>query len=80
MKMQGHADVVWIEDDCRLVDSESYERTYQSGTSNHPRPGAYYVARWPADAQNPSFLDERLSFDGPYPSRRMAEAACWNRG
>ncbi|MCC6535358.1 MAG: hypothetical protein IT531_22645 [Burkholderiales bacterium] len=75
--MSIHADyeeVVWIDRDFRLVDAESYERVY-STDDGLPLPRGYYVAHWPAGTPNPHFLDPRLRFEGPYLSRRAAEAA-----
>lgn len=70
------AEVVWIEDECRLVDGESYERRYRAAPGQRPAPGGYYVVRWPAGTPDPGFMDESLSFEGPYGSRRAAESAC----
>lgn len=75
--MNGYGDcaeVVWAQDDFRLVDAESYERRY---TTHDGRPLAcgYYVARWPSGTRNPHFLDGRLVFEGPYQTRHAAQAA-----
>ena len=70
------AEVVWVKDDARLVDAESYERTYALGTGMTLVAGRYYVAHWPPGTSNPHFLHERVIFDGPFESRREAEAAC----
>jgi len=70
------SEVVWVEDDSRLVDAESYERTYAKGNGKALVKRCYYVAHWPAGTTNPHFLHEHVMFDGPYGSRREAEAAC----
>ena len=69
------AEVVWVKDGARLVDAESYERTYALGDGATLVAGRYYVARWPPDTPNPHFLHARTVFDGPFESRREAEAA-----
>jgi hypothetical protein len=69
-----YGEVVWIIDRNRLVDAESYERTY-GWDGVQELPSGYYVARWPAGTTNPHFLHDELNFSGPYGSRRAAEAA-----
>jgi hypothetical protein len=66
--------LVWIIDRNRLIDAESYERTY-GWDDNEPLPSGYYVARWPVGTTNPHFLHDGLSFAGPYGSRHAAETA-----
>lgn len=67
------AEVVWVKNASRLVDAESYERAYAIGGGRPLRCG-YYVARWPAGTQNPGFLTDEPKFQGPYPTRREAQA------
>jgi hypothetical protein len=67
-------EVVWIKDRYRLVDAESYERTYGSERRGTIQSG-YYVAQWPPGTCNPHFLHDQLAFVGPYKSRREAESA-----
>lgn len=56
----------------RLVDGESYERTYIS-QDGQPIPAGYYVVHWPEDIRTRRF-DEHASFLGPFASRQCAEA------
>lgn len=70
----GYAEVVWAQDDFRLVDAESYERIYTT-QNGRPLSSGYYVARWPAGTHNPHFLHTDLIFVGPYPTRREAQTA-----
>lgn len=67
-------EVVCIIDRNRLIDAESYERTY-GWDDNRALPNGYYVASWPAGTANPNFLHGGLRFGGPYGSRHAAEAA-----
>jgi hypothetical protein len=74
----GYCEVVWIMDRNRLVDAESYERTY-AWDGKHPPASGYYVAHWPSGTTNPHFLHDGLRFAGPYGSRRAAEKAAAER-
>ena len=75
----GICEVVWIKDTYRLVDAESYERTYGSEWRNGMETG-YYIAHWPPGTRNPHFLHDQLAFLGPYRSRREAECALQHIG
>jgi len=70
----GYNEIVWIKDAYRLVDAESYERTY-SAAEGRTLIAGYYIAQWPPGTSNPHFLHARLSFTGPFDSRRSAAAA-----
>ena len=70
----GYNEIVWIKDAYRLVDAESYERTY-SAAEGRTLIAGYYIAHWPPGTSNPHFLHDRLSFTGPFDSRRSAAAA-----
>ena len=67
------SEVVWIKDRNRLVDAESYERSYGSD-GGRPMTTGYYIANWPPGTKVPHFLHDELIFVGPYASRRDAEA------
>jgi hypothetical protein len=67
-------EVVWIKDRHRLIDAESYERTYGSDGGPEICSG-YYIARWPAGTPDRHFLHPDVVFLGPYDSRRAAETA-----
>lgn len=67
-------EVVCVIDRNRLVDSESYERSFGPDGARVAA-GGYYIAQWPPGTSNPHFLHDRLSFTGPYETRREAEAA-----
>ena len=55
----------------RLVDSESYERTYKSRDGLPLRPG-YYIVTWPPAVLTRRF-DEHALFRGPFLDRLIAE-------
>lgn len=67
-------EVVCVIDRNRLVDAESYERSFGSG-DGHAVGNGYYIAQWPPGTSNPHFLHEGLRFKGPYRTRSEAEAA-----
>jgi hypothetical protein len=67
-------EVVFIIGRNRLIDAESYERTY-GWDGRRALPNGYYVACWPAGTAQPHFLHGGLRFAGPYGSRHAAEAA-----
>lgn len=66
-------EVVWVKDRVRLIDAESYERGYATRDGRRLSSG-YYVARWPSGTINPGFLNDQAEFQGPYRSRREAQA------
>jgi hypothetical protein len=70
----GYHEIVWIKDGYRLVDAESYERTY-SAAEGRTLSAGYYIAQWPPGTTNPHFLHDQLNFIGPFDSRRSAAAA-----
>jgi hypothetical protein len=74
----GYSEIVWIKDGYRLVDAESYERTY-SAAEGRTLSAGYYIAQWPAGTSNPHFLHEKLCFIGPFESRRSALDALHSR-
>jgi hypothetical protein len=75
---QGYSEIVWIKDAYRLVDAESYERTYSAAEGRNLASG-YYIAQWPPGTSNPHFLHERLRFVGPFESRLSATRALSHR-
>jgi hypothetical protein len=70
----GYREIVWIKDAYRLVDAESYERTY-SAAEGRTLSAGYYIAQWPPGTTNPHFLHDELRFIGPFESRHSAAAA-----
>ena len=70
----GYKEIVWIKDAYRLVDAESYERTY-SAAEGRTLSAGYYIAQWPPGTNNPHFLHDDLRFIGPFESRHSAAAA-----
>ena len=75
---EGYSEVVWIKDAYRLIDAESYERTYSAEEGRTLQPG-YYVAKWPPGTDNPHFLHDGLRFTGPFQTRHSAMAALERR-
>ncbi|MCC6534382.1 MAG: hypothetical protein IT531_17660 [Burkholderiales bacterium] len=71
---EAYREIVWIKDGYRLIDAESYERTY-SAAEGRTLPTGYYIAEWPAGTANPHFLHDGLTFTGPFPNRHRAAAA-----
>lgn len=71
--METRFEVVRVLDEHNLVNSESYQCNYLTGSSTGLEPG-YYVVIWDAQAE-PLIYDERAFFIGPCPSR--AEAMRW---
>ena len=74
IREDGYSEIVWIKDGYRLVDAESYERTY-SAEEGRSLCSGYYIAKWPPGTTNPHFLHDQLRFIGPFDSRRSAAAA-----
>jgi hypothetical protein len=70
----GYREIVWIKDTYRLIDAESYERTYGAANRRTLTPG-YYIAQWPPGTENPHFLHDGLVFTGPFKTRQSAIAA-----
>jgi hypothetical protein len=70
----GYHEIVWIKDGYRLVDAESYERTYSAAEGRTLSTG-YYIAQWPPGTTNPHFLHDQLRFFGPFESRHSAAVA-----
>jgi hypothetical protein len=75
---EGYSEIVWIKDAYRLVDAESYERTYSAAEGRKLSSG-YYIAQWPPGTSNPHFLHDRLHFIGPFESRHSAARALRTR-
>jgi hypothetical protein len=67
-------EVVFVIDAEHLVDSESYQRRYQTG---RPLVPGCYVVHWSGPPYAPRY-DEAAEFLGPYASRRVAERAARN--
>jgi len=64
--MQHEPEVVKIIDAHRLIDSESYERSYRTGGTLNLVPG-YYIVWWPNDSHLVDYdYDEDAEFVGPY--------------
>jgi hypothetical protein len=57
------AEIVRVIDDARLIDPESYERSYETGHGTTLAPG-YYVVVWPDDVDCPRY-DAQATFMGP---------------
>lgn len=66
-------EVVLVMDDERLIDPESYQRSYRTRDGQGLLPG-HYVVRWPAGTSLHGY-DERASFHGPHATRSAAERA-----
>jgi hypothetical protein len=64
-------EVVLVMDDERLIDPESYQRSYRTRDGRPLAPG-HYVVHWAAGTALHGY-DERATFHGPYPTRRAAE-------
>ncbi|MDD5365511.1 MAG: hypothetical protein PHR30_09245 [Gallionellaceae bacterium] len=64
-------EVVFVFEQFRLIDAESYQRTYTRKNSS-PLLRGYYVVTWPTGREGRKFGDE-ASFHGPYRSRKDAE-------
>jgi hypothetical protein len=67
-------EVVFVIDAEHLVDSESYQRRYQT---ERPLVPGCYVVHWSGPQEAPRY-DEAAEFLGPYVSRRVAERAARN--
>lgn len=66
-------EVVWVYDEFRLIDAESYQRAY-SRKNGQPLVAGYYIVAWPEEvAGQPIFGDEAV-FHGPYRFKKKAEA------
>jgi len=64
-------EVVFVIDAERLIDSESYQRSYHCA---RPLAPGCYVVHWDHPGEPPRY-DESAEFRGPFASRRMAERA-----
>ncbi len=73
--MRHSPEVVKIVNERRLIDSESYERTYWTGAATPRLAVGYYVVSWPDDVPHPRF-DENARFSGPYPCYAQAQLVC----
>lgn len=65
------AEVVWVYEQFKLIDAESYQRVYSRRNGRQLVKG-YYVVSWPAGRGDLTFGDEAV-FCGPYGSRKAAE-------
>jgi hypothetical protein len=54
-----------------LIDSESYQREFESEQIGR-LPAGFYVVRWAEKATDRRY-DARAHYVGPFPNRRMAE-------
>ena len=57
-------EVVHVLDDSKLIDAESYQRSYHCAKSRHLAPG-FYVVSWPEQIRQRRF-DEQCDFSGPF--------------
>lgn len=62
--MQHEPEIVKVIDEHRLIDAESYERSYRTSGVQALAPG-FYVVCWP-DAAHQAAYDEGAKFVGPY--------------
>lgn len=70
---QTAPEVVFVFGQFKLIDAESYQRTY-SRRSGHPLARGYYVVTWPNGRGARTFGEEAV-FHGPYRGRWEAEAS-----
>ena len=63
-------EIVSVRSDCKLVDTESYERRYLRAGRDPLSPGVYIV-HW-ADGVHQRRFDEHANFIGPFPNLRDA--------
>lgn len=66
-------EVVFVFEQFRLIDAESYQRTY-TRKNGSPLARGYYVVSWPIGCEDRKFGDAAL-FHGPYRSRKDAESS-----
>lgn len=64
-------EVVWVYGQFRLIDAESYQRTY-SRRNGRPLAKGFYIVSWPKGRGDLVYGDEAV-FHGPYLSRKDAE-------
>lgn len=64
-------EVVWVYEQFKLIDAESYQRVYSRKNGRQLAKG-YYVVTWPAGQGDLTFGDEAV-FSGPYGSKKAAE-------
>lgn len=64
-------EVVWVYEQFRLIDAESYQRTY-SRKNGRPLAKGFYIVSWPKGRGDLVYGDEAV-FHGPYLSRKDAE-------
>lgn len=64
-------EVVWVFDQFKLIDAESYEHSY-ARKNRRPLSRGYYIVVWPKGV-NGRLFDEDALFHGPYSSRQHAE-------
>ncbi len=74
----SNAEIVYVISDCRLIDSESYERLYWRRDGRGLARG-YYVVRRPAGAGGTRYSED-VEFEGPFARREDAVAALTDEG
>lgn len=65
-------EIVSVRSDCKLVDTESYERRY-SRVGREPLSPGVYIVQWAEGIRQRRF-DEHANFIGPFPSLREAHS------
>ncbi|GEM_PF-5983959 len=71
MEQYSEMQVVFVSEGFRLIDAESYQRTYRRRDAL-PLATGYYVVSWPPGSEAGSY-DEKAVFRGPFKRRREAE-------
>jgi hypothetical protein len=66
-------EVVWVYEQFRLIDAESYQRIY-SRKNAKPLAKGFYIVSWPKGRGEQIFGDEAV-FHGPYLRRKDAETS-----
>lgn len=66
------AEVVFVFEEFRLIDAESYQRVY-SRRSGHPLVRGYYVVTWPIGRVDGRMYGDEAVFHGPYRTKAEAE-------
>lgn len=66
-------EVVWVYEQFRLIDPESYQRVY-SRKNGRPLAKGFYIVSWPKGRGDQAYGNE-AAFHGPYLNRKEAEAS-----
>lgn len=64
-------EVVWVYERFKLLDPESYQRTY-TRKNGRPLAKGFYIVSWPRGKSDRFYGDEAV-FHGPYSVRKVAE-------